>query len=150
MPRKFFELIARVFPDDVWFGCARLRGVPIAAGCGFQWGDEIEMTWAGSLGRYNRIAPNMLLYWSFMQRAIEQGLKTFNFGRCTPNGGTHRFKRQWGSRDVPLYWYQDAAGKAVSTPSPDDARYRWGPRVWRRLPVPIATMLGPRVVRFIP
>jgi hypothetical protein len=26
----------------------------------------------------------------------------------------------------------------------------WGPRVWKRLPLPIANMLGPRVVRLIP
>jgi FemAB-related protein (PEP-CTERM system-associated) len=150
LPRRFFEVIGQVFQKDVWCGVAYLGNVPVAAGCGFQWADEFEITWAGSLRRHNRIAPNMLLYWSFMERALRRGMRTFNFGRCTPEGGTHRFKRQWGSRDLQLYWYRQAAGENVSTPSPDDARYAWGPKVWKKLPVSVTNLLGPMVVRFIP
>jgi hypothetical protein len=110
------------------------------------------MTWASALSEYNRIAPNMLLYWSFMERAIEQGLGLFNFGRCSPGVGTHRFKRQWGSRDEQLWWYQHAPGGVTeaATPSPDSGAWAWGPRVWRKLPLPLANVLGPRVVKYIP
>ena len=92
----------------------------------------------------------MLLYWAFMERAVQAGVTLFNFGRCTPDAGTHRFKRQWGSRDEQLWWYQMARAGAAGTPSPDDAKYAWAPRLWRRLPLPLATALGPRIVRFIP
>jgi len=149
-PRRLFEVIAEVFPD-AWFGCAWLGEEPIAGGAGFVWGTEFEMTWASSLHAHSRIAPNMGLYWAFMARAVGEGLKLFNFGRCTPGGGTHRFKRQWGSRDEQLWWYQ-AGAKAGSggTPSPDQGAYSWGPRVWQRLPVGLATVIGPRIVRGIP
>jgi len=148
--RRLFEVIAETFLDDVWFGCAYLGDQPIAAGCGFAWAREFEMTWASALREFNTIAPNMLLYWSFIERCIDRGLKTFNFGRCTPGGGTHRFKRQWGSRDEELWWYQWRSGRRASTPSPDAAAFSWGPRIWRRLPLAIANRLGPRVVRSIP
>ena len=46
----------------------------------------------------------------------------FNFGRCSEGVGTHRFKKQWGSRDEQLWWYQQGDG-ASSTPSPDDGAY---------------------------
>jgi FemAB-related protein (PEP-CTERM system-associated) len=150
LPRRFFDAIADTFGESVWFGCAYMGEYPIACGCGFEWDEQFEMTWASSLVRYNRIAPNMLLYWGFMERAIERGLKIFNFGRCTPESGTHRFKKQWGSRDVPLFWYQFRKDEASSTPSPDDSRYSWGPRLWRHLPLPIANAVGPRIVRNIP
>ena len=150
-PRRLFEAIAERFPDDVWFGCAYLGSRAIACGCGFRWASEFEMTWASALAEFNPIAPNMLLYWAFLERAAKEGLAVFNFGRCTPGGGTHRFKQQWGGRDEPLYWYQYAAGAtAASTPSPDDGAYAWGPRIWKRLPVALATALGPRIVRGIP
>lgn len=149
-PRRFFDIIAEVFGDDVWFGCAYAGTRPIAAGCGIRWDREIEMTWASSLAAYNRIAPNMLLYWRFMERAIGSGLATFNFGRCTPNSGTHRFKHQWGTRDEPLWWYDQSPRDGAKTPSPDNATYAWGPRLWKRLPTPLATALGPRIARFIP
>ncbi|UCG85493.1 MAG: FemAB family PEP-CTERM system-associated protein [Gemmatimonadota bacterium] len=149
-PRRLFQEIARAFPESVWFGCAYLGDKAVAAGCGFQWNGEFEMTWAASLVEYNRIAPNMLLYWSFLERAVSQGLHTFNFGRCTPGSGTHRFKRQWGAREVPLWWYQYHRRGEASTPSPDDARYSWGPRIWKHLPLRIANAAGPRIVRFLP
>jgi serine/alanine adding enzyme len=147
--RRLFEAIADVFPD-AWFGCAYLGERPVACGAGFRWGNEFEMTWASSLYAYNKIAPNMLLYWSFMERAIAEGVTLFNFGRCSPGVGTHRFKRQWASRDEQLSWYQHSRGHDVSTPSPDDGAYSWGPRLWRHLPLPVATALGPWIVRSIP
>ena len=149
-PRTFFECIAETFPHDVWFGCAYLGSRPIACGCGFKWDGEFEMTWASALREHSRLAPNMLLYWACMERAAREGLRLFNFGRCTPGSTTHRFKRQWGSRDVPLWWYQRAAGARKTTPSPHDGALALGPLVWRRLPLAVATALGPRIVRWIP
>jgi serine/alanine adding enzyme len=150
LPRKFFEAIAAGFPDDSWFGCAWLGERPIAGGAGFRWGDEFEMTWASSLLEFSRIAPNMLLYWSFMTRSIECGVRTFNFGRCTPGSGTHRFKQQWGGQDQPLFWYQWSRSGTASTPSPDQGRFSWGPRLWRHLPLPVSRLLGPWIVKSIP
>lgn len=150
-PLSLFRGIARTFPDDAWFGVAWHQGRPVACGCGFVWKKEFEMTWASSLVSAAAVAPNMGLYWAFMERATQQGLEVFNFGRCTEGSGTHRFKKQWGSRDEPLWWYQHTrAGVAAATPSPDDGAYSWGPRLWRHLPVPIATIVGPRIVRYIP
>lgn len=146
----FFQTLAAEFADDCWFGCAYLAGVPVAGGCGFRFGDEFEMTWASSLRTYNREAPNMLLYWAFMERAIKSGAKLFNFGRCTPGSGTHRFKMQWGAREQPLWWYGSSAASKSKTPSPDDAAFSWAPKVWRRLPASITTAVGPSIVRYIP
>ena len=147
--RGLFEALADKFDDTVWFGVAYLAGRPIAAGCGFRWADEFELVWAAALREHNRIAPNMLLYWQFIERCIGDGVNRFNFGRCSPGSGTHRFKQQWGGRDERLWWYQRSRGRST-TPSPDDARFRWGPRVWRHLPVPVATLLGQHVVRYLP
>ena len=149
-PLRFFEALAAGFGDDVWFGCVYHGDEPIACGCGFRWSNEFEMTWASSLVAYNRLAPNMLLYWAFMERAVQEQLRLFNFGRCTPDGGTHRFKRQWGSRDEPLWWYQWSRGNAAATPSPDAGAYSLGPRIWKRLPLGLATAIGPHIVRGIP
>lgn len=149
LPRRFFEALQEAFGDDVWVATARANGVPVAAGFGFRWEREFEMTWASSLYAWNRLSPNMLLYWAFLERACNEGLTLFNFGRCSPGAGTHRFKKQWGSRDETLWWYQDAAG-AAHTPSPDDSAYAWGPRIWRKLPLKVANLLGPPVVSGIP
>ena len=147
--RRLFDAIAAVFPDT-WFACAYLGGKAVAAGCGFRWGDEFEISWASALREFNTIAPNMLVYWRMLERCVAEGVRTFNFGRCTPDSGTHRFKRQWGGRDEPLWWYQWSPRGTASTPSPEDGAYAWGPRIWRRLPLGVANRFGPWVVRGIP
>lgn len=152
LPKRFFEAIAQHFPEDAWFGTAWLAGRPVACGAGFRWGGEFEMTWASSLRQHSRIAPNMLLYAAFMERSIAEGLRVFNFGRCTAGSGTHRFKRQWGGVDEPLWWYQwtPDGRREPATPSPEQAKYRWAPALWRQLPLGLSRWIGPRIVRMIP
>lgn len=148
--RELFASILEQFPDSALVGCAYYEGRPVACGFGFIWDDEFEMTWASALREHKRLRANMGLYWAFMQEAIRRGARRFNFGRSTPNSGTHAFKLQWGSVDQPLHWYYRSRSGVQGAPSPQDEAYAWGPRIWRKLPVAVATALGPRVVRYIP
>ena len=108
------------------------------------------MTWASALRAHSRTSANMLLYWRFMERAAGEGLQTFNFGRCTPGGGTHRFKRQWGGCDETLWWYHRESDEGAVTPNPDAGALAIGPKIWRHLPLVVANQVGPKIVRFIP
>ena len=148
--RRLFETIAAVFPEDTWFGCAYHEGRPVAAACALRWADEVEVTWASALASAPDLRPNALLYWAFIEHAASQGVRTFNFGRSNPGSGPHEFKRRWGSRDEPLWWYDCSARDGTTTPSPQDPAFAWGPRLWKRLPARLATALGPRIVRYIP
>jgi serine/alanine adding enzyme len=153
LPRSFFETIAEVFPNDVVFAVAYHQNTAVACGCGFLWNGEFEITWASALRAYNKMSPNMLVYWALMEQMIERGITVFNFGRCSRDSGTHKFKMQWGSREETLWWYQRVAGgpsEESSTPSPDKGAFALAARVWQKLPIPIATALGPSIVRFIP
>jgi FemAB-related protein (PEP-CTERM system-associated) len=149
---SFFRTIAQEFPNDVRFACAYLGDEPIACGCGFLWDAEFEITWASALRAHKALAANMLVYWVLMQRAIADGARVFNFGRCTAGSGTHKFKLQWGARDETLWWYQHSGfGDAGSDmPSPDQSRYAMATQIWRRLPLAMTTRLGPSIVRYIP
>ena len=149
-PLAFFRAIAREFGDDAWFACAWFEGRPIAAGAGFRWEGEFEITWASALREYSRTSANMGLYWALIERAANEGLRRFNFGRCTPESPTHIFKRQWGAVDEPLWWYAGRGMAEARTPSPDSAKFRLAVRVWQRLPLAITNALGSRIVRNIP
>lgn len=149
LPRRFFEQVAAHHGDQAWFGVAWLGTEPVAGGAGLRFGVEFEITWASALREYSALSPNMGLYGAFLERASREGCAVFNFGRCTPGSGTHRFKQQWGGRDVPLHWYQH--GPASLTPSPDQGGVLGlGPRIWRHLPLRVANALGPSIVRGIP
>ena len=149
-PREFFRAIAREFGEDCWFTCAWLGGRPIAAGAGFRWDGEFEITWASALREYSRTSANMGIYWALIERAANEGLARFNFGRCSPGSATHIFKSQWGAVDEPLWWYTGRGMGEASMPSPASAKFRLAVRVWQRLPLAVANALGPRIVRNIP
>jgi len=148
--QRFFEIIADVFGDSVWFACGYLNDAAVSGGCGFVWRDEMEITWSSSLRLSSGIRPGYLLHWAFLERAANEGLRVGNFGRSTPGSGTHEYKQQWGTRDEQLWWYYRSRSGAASTPSPDDGKFSWGPRLWQKLPVGVATKLGPLIVRSIP
>jgi hypothetical protein len=122
----------------------------VAAGCGFIWGQEFELTWASSLREHKQRAPNMLLYWGLMQHMIGRGLGVFNFGRCTPDGGAHRFKLQWGGETVPLPWLQWSSTGTAAPPSPDRPLFQMATRVWSRMPLAVANTVGPLLARSLP
>ncbi len=150
LPADLFARIATVFPDLVEFGVVYCGEEPVAAGCGFRWQGEFELTWAGSLREHARLAPNMLLYWAFMQRMIAHGERVFDFGRCTPGGGTHAFKTQWGGADLALAWAQWSRKGVESTPSPDRAAFRVAAACWKRLPLAVTNRVGPLIATQIP
>lgn len=150
LPRAFFAAIREHLADALLFAVVKLDGLPVAAGCGLIYGDELEITWAGSSRAHQRQAPNMLLYWGMMEEATRRGLGAFNFGRCSPDSGTHRFKKQWGSEDEPLPWMQWSPSGVASTPTPDSRKMEMATKTWSRLPVRVTNVLGPRLSRLIP
>ncbi len=150
LPVAVFRRILTTFGDLALVVVVYDGGTPIAGGFGFLWNGTFELTWASALRAYNPRAANMLLYWSLMQRAIAAGKRTFDFGRCTPGSGTHRFKRQWGGRDVTLEWTQWSAAGIAATPSPDRPVFRVASACWRRLPLGVTTRLGPMIATQLP
>lgn len=150
LPRAFFDAIVAALPETAVVGAVYHGDRPAAVGFGLAFGDELEITWASSDRELDRMAPNMLLYWGFMEHAIERGLGRFNFGRCTRGGGTHRFKTQWGGEDVDLPWGQWSAHGVAATPTPDGGAMGLAVRVWQRLPLGVTNRLGPMLSRRIP
>ncbi len=150
LPVGFFRAIREHMGDHLVVGIVELDGRAVAAGCGLHWKGELEITWAGALRELSRLAPNMLLYWAFLEEAIRLGATTFNFGRCTPGSGTHRFTPQWGTDDHPLPWAQWSPTGLSETPNPSGRKYEVATAVWSRLPLSVTNRLGPLLSRSLP
>lgn len=150
LPFRYFQRKSELFGPIMEVCAIYHKQTPVAGGLGFVWGDEFEITRASALRAFSRSAPNMLLYWALMERSIRRGIRTFNFGRCSQNSGTHRFKRQWGGRDIPLPWLQWSPRKVVATPSGDGAMLSVASFVWSRVPLSLANRFGPILARRLP
>lgn len=147
---RFFGRLADALGERAWIGVAFLGETPVAAGFAIENGREVEISWASALRRYQKMSPNMGLYGAFIRRTCERGFSAFNFGRCTEGSNTHRFKKQWGSRDEPLPWYTASTAVTAAPPSSDSAGFSLAVRAWQQLPLAITTPLGARLIGGIP
>jgi FemAB-related protein (PEP-CTERM system-associated) len=149
--KRFFKEIAEAFTAETRVFVVRLGGAAVAAGLVLRHRERAEIPWAASLRDANRIGVNMLLYGRILEWCVEQGVRTFDFGRSTVDAGTYRFKRQWGAEPLQLHWhYWLPSGRALPQIRPDNPKYQLMVRLWQRLPVAVATALGPHIVKNIP
>jgi FemAB-related protein (PEP-CTERM system-associated) len=149
--RRLFEAILTQFPDQAKLHLVRLDGQVVAGALSYGYRDWIEVPSASSLREHRALCPNHLLYWSIISQAITDGRRVFDFGRSTPGDGTYHFKEQWRARAEELrweYWLKDG----VELPSDDrhSAKFSAVIGAWKRLPVPLATLVGPAIARFVP
>lgn len=113
-------------------------------------GAVLRNPWACALRKYAPLGPNMLLYLRMLEYARDSGYRVFDFGRSTRGEGTHRFKEQWGAEPAPLHWhYVSLDGKAHDPEASGVRRLERATHYWRKLPVGVTRMLGPRIRRHI-
>jgi serine/alanine adding enzyme len=148
--RRFFDEVLRTFPDRTHLVIVRHGGTAVAASLTWRWRQTVEVPWASSLHAYNAMSPNNLLYWTILQHAIGTGAHVLDFGRSTPNEGTFHFKRQWGATPEALCWEYDLITGTLPDQSPKNPKFRLAIEAWKRLPLPVANLLGPMIVRSIP
>jgi serine/alanine adding enzyme len=149
--KSFFRNILETFPDNTWICTVYTEKVQPAAGFLTSFKDTIEIPWASSLKAFNRLSPNMLLYWSVLEFACNNGFKVFDFGRSTPNEGTYKFKQQWGAQPVQLHWhYWLRNGGSLPEINPHNPKYGLAIRTWQKLPVSLTRLIGPSLVKNLP
>jgi FemAB-related protein (PEP-CTERM system-associated) len=149
--RVFFESIFDAFPAQTRIFVVTFEGRPIAASITYAYRKKIEVPWASSLREFRDRCPNNLLYWTMIQYAIENGFEIFDFGRSSPDDGPFRFKQQLGAEPIPLYWeYGLLDSQQMPDQSPRNPKFRLAVNAWKRMPLALATRLGPHIVRCIP
>jgi FemAB-related protein (PEP-CTERM system-associated) len=148
--RRLFRAMGEQFPDRVEFCSVRLAEKPVAAAVLLHGWGITEVPSASSLRDYNPTCANMLMYWHLLKRAIDRGHGLFDFGRCSPEGNTFRFKKQWGAAPAQTEWQYYLRHGSVGEMNPYNPRYARYVRWWQRLPVALTRLLGPHIVRGIP
>jgi FemAB-related protein (PEP-CTERM system-associated) len=149
--RQLFAEVLGAFPARARLLVVRLNSAPVAAGLSYRTGRLVEVPWASSIRDYNSLCPNHLLYWNVIESAVAEGCDLMDFGRSTPGEGTYKFKEQWGAEPVALHWeYCLVEGTELPDQSPKNPKFRMAIEAWKRLPLPIANLLGPSIVKRIP
>lgn len=149
--KRLFSETLRLFPGAAEVYTVRSGNITVAAAIAIRHGDTVLVPWASSLREYRQQCPNMLLYWTMLERASTTGASVFDFGRSSPGSGTHHFKVQWGAQATPLHWeYVLLRGQMPPDQGPSNPKFGVAIRAWKRLPLWATNRFGPLVVRNIP
>jgi FemAB-related protein (PEP-CTERM system-associated) len=148
--KSLFRAILTTFPGDAELCLLRDAAKPVAGALLLHGWGVTEVPTASALRPYNPGNVNMLMYHHLLRRAVGRGQRVFDFGRSTTEGGTFRFKKQWGALPHPATWQYHVLAGAVGDMRPDNPRYQRAIRLWQRLPVGLTRRLGPVIVRGIP
>ena len=104
-----------------------------------------------ALPRRGMLAANDFMYWEVMRRACERGYRIFDFGRSKIGTGSLRVQMQLGisaerRSSINSAW---RAGRSVPDLNPLNPKLAVFIAAWKRLPLAVATRLGPLIVRGI-
>ncbi|BCS98944.1 hypothetical protein DSLASN_45760 [Desulfoluna limicola] len=141
--RVLFEKVLEEFKDGVAIVIVRQGRKPLAGGFTLAYRDTVLNPWASSLKESRHLASNMLLYWTMLEYACKSHFRRFDFGRSSPGCGACRFKQQWGAQASPLFWHD------VSLNGQPPPAEKLTFNLWKYLPVPMATLLGPYLRKHI-
>ncbi len=123
---------------------------PLACSVIISFRDTLENPWASALRKYSRLSPNMLMYWTMLEYACDNGYTYFDFGRSSPDEGTYKFKKQWGAEPTPLHWqYVYLKGAHVDLETSEKSKFNNVIHYWQKLPVSVTKFLGPKIRKHI-
>lgn len=146
--QRYFRLLRAAFADCSDVLTVLDAGVPVASVLTFRFRDEVLPYYGGGTAAARGRAANDFMYWEVMRRAGQDGARVFDFGRSKLGTGSFAFKKHWGFEPEPLrYRYRLRPGAALPDNNPLNPKYRLMVAGWKRLPLPLANLLGPVVVR---
>ena len=146
--RRWFQALLDGFGEDAEIVTIREQGTPVAAVMNFTFRDEVLPYYGGGTYAARHCYANDFMYWEVMRRAAGRGLSLFDFGRSKRGTGAFAFKKNWGFEPAPImHRYRLAPGVAIPDLNPLNPKYRLFIAAWKKLPLPLANLLGPAIVR---
>ena len=147
--KRYPQELKREFGDDCDFLIVLSPdGVPVASVISFYFRDEVLPYYGGGMPAARGCGGHAYLYYRLMCRAAERGARVFDFGRSKRDTGAYSFKKNFGFEPQALvYEYRAKAGRTIPDATTLNPRYQKFIDIWKRLPLPIANLIGPYLVK---
>ncbi len=146
--KKYFRILQATFGNDCEVLTIAKEGRTVASVLSFYFRDEVLPYYGGGTEEARAVAGNDFMYWELMRRAAARGCRVFDFGRSKIGTGAFDFKKNWGFQAQPLpYAYQLHRAKALPDNNPLNPKYQLFIKLWQRLPLPVANVIGPHIVK---
>lgn len=146
--KKFFRLLKETFAEDCEIMTIVKDDRTIASVMSFYFRDEVLPYYGGGTIEARDLAANDFMYWELMRRACARGIKVFDFGRSKLGTGAFDFKKNWGFEPEPLHYeYRLQSSKTIPENNPLNPKYQLFIKLWQRMPISVANLIGPHIVK---
>ena len=145
---RWLRAIKDEFGDEVEITTITHEGRIVCSVMSFRYGNEILPYYGGGGDLARNLKGNDFMYWAVMEKACQDGVTIFDYGRSSVDSGAYRFKKHWGFEPTPLaYQFHLVQKSEMPNLNPSNPKYEALINLWTRLPLSIAGMLGPPIAR---
>jgi len=142
--KKYFQTLKDVFADQCEILTVLHNGYLVASVMSFYFKDQVIPYYGGGTELARNLKGNDFMYWEVMRRAIEKGIKIFDYGRSKIGTGSYSFKKNWGFTPKPIFYeYYLVKAKTMPDINPLNPKYRYFIAAWKRLPLAVSQWVGP-------
>jgi FemAB-related protein (PEP-CTERM system-associated) len=150
-PDRWFESLVRHFGEVADVREVLLNGQIATASMNFLLGDRVYNYYAGSREHLLPLAPNNFMYFEQLLWAGNEGFRIYDFGRSKIDSGNYEFKKQWATELHPLpYEVLLVERKELPNISPTNPKFHLVIQIWRRMPIWLTRVIGPRLIGMFP
>ena len=153
LPRRWFEGLEQECGRHVVVHEVRTKDDEVvAAVMSFLAGDTVYAYYSGSDERFHRTGMMDFIYCKIMEWGVENGYRTFDFGRSRKDSGAASFKRNMGFVDQAMPYDYLLIGDGAKLPEfhPSNPKLALPRRAWAVLPLFMTTWLGGKLSRYLP
>lgn len=147
-PLALFKVMHREMGDYFRLYTAEVSGKVISGGIAICFNGVVSMSYQASDRAYLDHYPNDAVTWQAMEEGGREGFRYLDFGK-TPvdNTGLAQYKKKWKAEERKLYYYYYPKVPNLISSNRQGTKFKIVTSVWRRLPLPIARLLGPLAFR---
>jgi len=150
-PKTLFQNFIQEFREEVDITVVYSGSNAMAGGMSFFFREWMQPYYIGSREEAKTVAANNFLWWELIKLAARKGCTTFDFGRSKRDSGNFDFKKKWNPK-IEFLDYQVRTVKSDKVPdfSPANPQFDLVTSIWKKMPLGLTRMLGPRIVRSFP
>lgn len=147
-PKALFGAVLDAFGADADILTISHGQIPVASVLSLYHKGAVMPYWGGGTYAARRLRANDRMYFELMLHARRRGCTRFDFGRSKTGSGAFDFKKNWGFDPQPLgYAAWTAPGAEARDADPTSAKHAARIALWKRLPLPVANLIGPHIAR---
>lgn len=146
-PARLFREVLTWFGADADILIVYEGARPVSAVLTLYHGRRVMPFWGGGIADARRLRSNELMYYRLMAHGRQRGMALFDFGRSKAGSGQAAWKKSFGFDPVPLAYHSWSATGERRDINPGSAQYQRRIDLWKKLPLPVANLIGPFIAR---